>query len=77
AGHLRKKLEKVFTEKHGEFVAELDTVRRKVINDLADAAQRKAVLGELVNDESFEYFGENGPAAWRDRAEKIILEHKS
>ena len=50
SGHIRKKLEKVFTEKHGEFVAEL---------------------------ESFEYFDEKGPAAWRDRAEKIIREHKS
>ena len=77
AGHIRKKLEKVFTEKHGEFVGELESVRRRVIEEIADAADRKALLGELVNDESFEYFEKNGPAAWRDRAEKIILEHKS
>lgn len=77
AGHIRKKLEKVFTEKHGEFVAELETLRGRVIEELADPADRKAVFGDMVNDESFEYFDEKGPAAWRDRAEKIILEHKS
>jgi precorrin-2 dehydrogenase/sirohydrochlorin ferrochelatase len=77
AGHIRKKLEKVFTEKHGEFVAELETLRKRVIDEIADATDRKAVFGELVNDESFDYFDEKGPAAWRDRAEKIILEHKS
>jgi len=77
SGHIRKKLEKIFTEKHGEFVAELEIVRKRVIEEVADAADRKAILGELVNDESFEYFDEKGPAAWRDRAEKIILEHKS
>jgi precorrin-2 dehydrogenase/sirohydrochlorin ferrochelatase len=77
AGHLRKKLEKVFTEKHGEFVAELEAIRKQVIEELAEPADRKAVFGELINDESFEYFDEKGPTAWRDRAERIILGHKS
>jgi len=77
AGHIRKKLEKLFTEKHGEFVAELDLLRRRVIEELAEPADRKAVFGELINDESFEYFDKEGPTAWRDRAESIILEHKS
>ena len=73
---LRKRLEEVYTDKHGEFVAELDGLRRRVIEELADPADRKAVFGELINDESFRYFDEKGPAAWRDRAEKVILEHK-
>jgi len=72
AGHIRKKLEQVFTEKHGEFLAELEMLRQRIIEDVPNAADRKALLGELVDDASFEYFAENGSAAWRDRAEKTI-----
>jgi len=46
-------------------------VRREVIDAVAPA-DRKSLLGELVDDESFEYFRTNGPAAWRKRAEAII-----
>ena len=77
AGHIRKKLEKVFTERHGQFVAELEALRKRVIEELPTPADRKALFGELVDDESFKYFDEKGPEAWRDRAEKIILQHKS
>lgn len=72
AGHMRKKLEQVFTEKHGEFLAELETLRERIIKDVPDPTDRKALLGELVDDVSFEYFAQNGSTAWRDRAEKII-----
>jgi len=75
AGHLRKKLEQTFTDKHGEFVAELETLRKRIIKDVPDPADRKTLLGQLVDDKSFEYFVENGAADWRDRAEKIIKEH--
>ncbi len=74
AGHIREKLDQIFTKEHGEFLAELEVLRKKIIKDLVDPANRKAVLGQLVCDESFEYFTQNGPAAWRDRAEKIIKE---
>ena len=72
AGHIRKKLEKIFTEKHGEFLAELERLRERIIEKVADPAKRKALSGELVDDASFEYFVENGPADWRKRAEEII-----
>jgi precorrin-2 dehydrogenase/sirohydrochlorin ferrochelatase len=72
AGHIKKKLEQTFTRKHGEFLAEVETLRKRIIKDVPDAADRKAVLGKLVDDESFKYFAENGSAAWHDRAEKII-----
>ena len=39
---------------------------------MSDPTCRKSLFGQLVDDESFEYFIKNGPAAWRDRAEKII-----
>jgi precorrin-2 dehydrogenase/sirohydrochlorin ferrochelatase len=77
AGHIRKKLEQTFTDKHGEFVAELETLRKRIIEDVPDPADRKVLLGQLVDDKSFEYFVDNGAAAWRDRAEKIIKEHKA
>ncbi len=72
AGHLRKKLEKIFTEKHGEFLASLEAIRGFVIEKIADASERKAILGKLADDESFEYFLHNGPEPWRKRAEEII-----
>jgi len=76
AGHIRKKLEQTFTDKHGEFVAELEMFRKRIIKDVPDPADRKTLLGQLVDDKSFEHFVENGAAPWRDRAKKIIKEHK-
>ena len=75
AGHIRKKLEQIFTEQHGRFLAELQTLRNRIINELQKPADRKILLGKLVDDESFEYFVEKGPTAWRSRSEKIITDH--
>jgi precorrin-2 dehydrogenase/sirohydrochlorin ferrochelatase len=72
SGHIRKKLEKVFTEKHGQFLAELETLRKQIIKDVPDQADRKALLGKLVDDKSFDYFLENGPAQWRTFANGLI-----
>ncbi|MHC4739440.1 MAG: precorrin-2 dehydrogenase/sirohydrochlorin ferrochelatase family protein [Planctomycetota bacterium] len=74
AGHIRKKLEKIFTEEHGLFLAELETLRRRIINDVPEPSERKVLLGNLVDDKSFDFFIENGPDAWRKRAEKTINE---
>ena len=76
AGHIREKLEQAFTNKHGEFLAELETLRKRIINDVPDPADRKAVLGRLVDDRSFEYFVENGAAPWHDQAEEMIREYQ-
>lgn len=72
AGHIRKKLEKIFLEEHGQFLAELQTIRKKIIDEVPEPAERKAVLGLLVDDESFEYFVQNGREQWRKRTEEII-----
>ncbi len=74
AGHLRKKLEQSFTDKHGEFLAELETFRKRIIKEVPDAADRKALLGQLVDDKSFEYFIQKGPIQWQEYANKLILE---
>jgi siroheme synthase-like protein len=68
AGHLRQKLEALFTDDHGRFLAELEEVRQEIIEAIPTAADRKSLLGKLVDDESFEYFRTHGPAAWRERA---------
>jgi precorrin-2 dehydrogenase/sirohydrochlorin ferrochelatase len=72
AGHTRKKLEAIFTEQHGEFLAELEKLRKKVIQEVPDPADRKIVLGQLADDESFEYFAENGSAKWHAFADKLV-----
>jgi precorrin-2 dehydrogenase/sirohydrochlorin ferrochelatase len=72
AGHLRKKLEDIFTEEHGEFLAELETIRKQIIEDVPDPADRKSLLGRLVDEKSFEYFVENGPVQWRTFADEVI-----
>jgi len=60
AGHLRKKLEALFTETHGLFLAALQQARKEIITAIDDPNQRKAILGQLVSDESFDYFTEYG-----------------
>ena len=75
AGHVRKKLEHIFTDKHGEFLTELQEIRKRIIKNIPDHTDRKALLGQLVDDKSFQFFKENGAAAWRERAERLIKEH--
>lgn len=75
AGHIRKKLEQIFTEKHGEFLAELELLRERIVKEVPDPADRTTLLGELVDDASFERFVENGSAAWRRTAGEIITSH--
>lgn len=72
AGHLRKRLEQTFTSKHGEFLAELEDLRKHIIEDVPDHAHRKVLLGELVDDKSFDYFVQNGARAWHDYAQQIM-----
>lgn len=72
AGHVRKKLEGIFTEEHGRFLTELEKVRKRIINEISDPADRKIVLGQLADDKSFEFFIENGSSKWQSFAEGII-----
>jgi precorrin-2 dehydrogenase/sirohydrochlorin ferrochelatase len=74
SGHIKKKLEQIFTDKHGQFLAELESLRKHIIESITDPIRRKAILGQLADDRSFEYFTQNGPAAWRKWAEKAVKE---
>ena len=72
AGHVRNRLEQIYTEKHGQFLIELEALRQQIIRDVPDPADRKTLLGQLVEDKSFEFFVENGPSKWRKHAEELI-----
>jgi precorrin-2 dehydrogenase/sirohydrochlorin ferrochelatase len=77
AGHTRKKLETIFTEQHGQFLEELEKLRKQIIENVADSADRKTVLGQLADDESFEYFVENGTDQWHAFADELIYNLQS
>lgn len=74
SGHLRRKLEEVFTEEHGRFLEQLEKTRKRVISEIADANQRKAILGRLASDESFHIFNQAGGNAWSEYAHEIIVQ---
>ena len=74
AGHLRKKLEEIFTDAHGQFAEELEKVRRHIITEIPNPDQRKAILGELTSDESFEYFTSHGTEKWHEHCRGRICQ---
>jgi precorrin-2 dehydrogenase / sirohydrochlorin ferrochelatase len=75
AGHIRKKLEQLFTDTHGHFLEALDQSRRRAVEIIDDPDQRKAVLGQLAGDESFDYFVNRGLSEWHEYAENLIADH--
>jgi len=74
AGHIRKILEEIITADHGDFLDQLKCARKRVIEKIDDADLRKALLGKLVSEESFEYYKQNGSTVWNSRADQIIEE---
>jgi precorrin-2 dehydrogenase/sirohydrochlorin ferrochelatase len=66
AGHVRNKLEAMFTDTHGQFVEELEKVRKRIILEIHNSDQRKAIMGELASDESFDYFASQGTEKWHE-----------
>ncbi len=72
AGHIRKKLEKIFTEKHGDFLNELEKMRLKIINEIPEENKRKIILGKLTDDNSLDYFLQHGHEKWRTYAEELL-----
>jgi len=74
-GHIRKKLEEIFTDKHGEFLAELDAVRQHISSTIADPEKRIVILGELAGDSSFQYFLDNSHEKWQKYIKERIKTH--
>lgn len=75
AGHLRKKLESLITETHGQFVAALERARGRAIEAIECPDQRKAVLGRLAGDESFDYFVQHGSTQWYEHSHNLIADY--
>lgn len=65
---IRCKLEMLFDETHGLFAEEISTTERRLIESLPDSRKREELIGQLVREESFNYFQQKGPEAWRQRA---------
>jgi precorrin-2 dehydrogenase/sirohydrochlorin ferrochelatase len=72
AGHLRKKLDEIITEEHGRFLEQLEIARKKVLAKVVEEKERKAVIGRLVDDESFDVFVKTGPERWQAYADELI-----
>lgn len=75
AGHLRKKLEEIITETHGQFVEALEQARQKAIQVIQNPDQRKAVLGRLAGDESFDFFTREGSNRWLEYSQNLIADY--
>lgn len=73
SGKIRRQLEKMFTEVHGQFTEEMGTVRQRVIAEVADGKIRKRIFEALITDESFDCFVNDGAESWHGYAEKLIL----
>jgi precorrin-2 dehydrogenase/sirohydrochlorin ferrochelatase len=72
SAHIRKKLEEIFTDKHALFLAELECLRAKVIGEVPEEADRKALMGKLTDDDSLHIFMTNGADEWRRYANELI-----
>ena len=72
AGHIRKKLDTLFTDNQGRFCAELEKIRPVLKEQIKNSSMRKAIIGKLAGDESFDFFTKNGPEQWRVRANDIL-----
>jgi precorrin-2 dehydrogenase/sirohydrochlorin ferrochelatase len=72
AGHIRKKLEDIFTEQHGRFLEELEKLRQKIIEEVPDINKRKIILGKMCDDKSFEYFLRNSSEQWHTYANNVV-----
>jgi precorrin-2 dehydrogenase/sirohydrochlorin ferrochelatase len=71
SGRIRRMLEEIFTEDHGKFLDELGAARVKTIANTPPPI-RMPILKKLSDDESYEFFLENGSEAWQKRADEII-----
>ena len=64
AGHVRRMLEDLFTETHGRFVEQLQKVRSQILKQVSDPNRRKALLGQLAGDKSFDIYSRKGQQHW-------------
>lgn len=76
AGYLRRKFQKLITEDHGRFLDALDDARQSVINKVPPQ-KRKDLLTKLADDDSFQYFLDNGDDAWKLMSQELIAGYET
>jgi len=74
SAYARRRLESVFTDTHGEFLAQLHWARKETRECIHDARRRKTISGQLAGEDSFRYFARNGSEAWRRYATDLMAE---
>ncbi|RKY09760.1 MAG: hypothetical protein DRP56_02190 [Planctomycetota bacterium] len=74
AGHIRRKLDMLFTETHGRFLEQLQKVRSQILKRVSDPNQRKSLLGQLAGDESFDIYNRKGQQHWIAYANALITD---
>ena len=73
AASIRKKLQKLFTPDHAQFLDELAAMRILIKDKVPESNDlRKILLENLASDESFEKFKTQGSHKWRSHAEQQI-----
>ena len=75
AAHLRRKFQRLITEEHGKFLDVLDGARQLIIKQIPPA-KRKGLLSKLSEDDSYQYFLDNGDEAWKLMAQELISNRK-
>lgn len=68
AARLRKMLQELITEDHARFLDCLDFIRKEIISSGIPLADRKELLVELADDDSFEFFLNKGTDQWKKMA---------
>ena len=76
AAHLRRKFEKIITEEHEKFLNVLDYARQLIIQHIPQA-KRKGLLSKLSEDDSYQFFLDNGNDAWKLMARELIEDSKT
>lgn len=76
AGHLRGELERVVGPEYAELAAVLRSVRKRVLREIVDREQRRAVFGQLVRSDLLALIRAGDRAAVRARVEAVLREHQ-
>ena len=62
----------MFSDNHAEFLLLLENVRSKILAQMPDSHQRKALMGKLADDASFGILVKDGAEKWRNYAHELI-----
>lgn len=73
AAKIRRELEAQYGPEYAEFIEILSDVRRRVLSNVADIAQRKAIFNDLVESDILKLLKEKKYDQVKERLEKCLL----